>query len=219
MRSRLRPRPRLRRRPCKRLCCRRGSPARIPAQHKAQLPHPRPHQHPRLAPAPAQRHCAAAAAPPRPAPAAARIRRKSQSAILIFCMRARRSGGGDVPLGRGGLAGRKCARRAARGAPGVLCARSTSRMVVGKAPVAARGALRALKPRATPRRRGEGSVARACCCRVSWQVRGQIVVGHVKFCQCPASATKFYPSIARHGMGRPPYQWQWQCAAGHWHAV
>ena len=109
------------------------------------------------------------------------------------------------------MAGRKCARRAARGAPGVLCARSTSRMVVGKAPVAARGALRALKPRATPRWRGEGSVARACCCRVSWQVRGQIVVGHVKFCQCPASATKIHPSIARHGMGRPPYQWQWQC--------
>ena len=40
-------------------------------------------------------------------------------------------------------------------------ARSTSRMVVGKAPVAARGALRALKPRAAPWRRGEGSVARA----------------------------------------------------------
>ena len=87
------------------------------------------------------------------------LRRKSHCQFLIFCMRARRSGGGDVPLGRGGLAGRKCARRAARGAPGVLCARSTSRMVVGKAPVAARRALRALKPRVTPWRRGQGSVA------------------------------------------------------------
>ena len=130
---------------------------------------------------------------------------KARVRFLYFaCARAAQVGG-MCRWGGGGLAGRKCARRAARGAPGVLCARSTSRMVVGKAPVAARGALRALKPRATPRRRGEGSVARACCCRVSWQVRGQIVVGHVKFCQCPASATKIHPSIARHGMGRPPY--------------
>ena len=137
---------------------------------------------------------------------------KARVRFLYFaCARAAQVGG-MCRLGGGGLAGRKCARRAARGAPGVLCARSTSRMVVGKAPVAARGALRALKPRATPRRRGEGSVARACCCRVSWQVRGQIVVGHVKFCQCPASATKIHPSIARHGMGRPPYHWHW-----HWH--
>ena len=136
---------------------------------------------------------------------------KARVRFLYFaCARAAQVGG-MCRWGGGGLAGRKCARRAARGAPGVLCARSTSRMVVGKAPVAARGALRALKPRATPRRRGEGSVARACCCRVSWQVRGQIVVGHVKFCQCPASATKIHPSIARHGMGRPPYQWQCQC--------
>ena len=145
--------------------------------------------------------------------------------LYFACARAAQVGG-MCRLGGGGLAGRKCARRAARGAPGVLCARSTSRMVVGKAPVAARGALRALKPRAAPWRRGEGSVARACCCRVSWQVRGQIVVGHVKFCQCPASATKIHPSIARHGMGRPPYPFifnacqsrnccQWDAIHGH----
>ena len=72
-----------------------------------------------------------------------------------------RTWGGCAAREGGGLAGWKCARRAACGAPGGLCTRSTSRMVVGQAPVAARGALRALKPRAAPWRRGEGSVARA----------------------------------------------------------
>ena len=123
---------------------------------------------------------------------------KARVRFLYFaCARAAQVGG-MCRLGGGGLAGRKCARRAARGAPGVLCARSTSRMVVGKAPVAARGALRALKPRAAPWRRGEGSVARAYLLPRILASRGQIVVGHVKFCQCPASATEFYPSIARH---------------------
>ena len=81
---------------------------------------------------------------------------KARVRFLYFaCARAAQVGG-MCRLGGGGLAGRKCARRAARGAPGVLCARSTSWMVVGKAPVAARGALRALKPRAAPWRRVEG---------------------------------------------------------------
>ena len=113
---------------------------------------------------------------------------KARVRFLYFaCARAAQVGG-MCRLGGGGLAGRKCARRAARGAPGVLCARSTSRMVVGKAPVAARGALRALKPRAAPRRRGEGSVARAYLLPRILASRGQTVVGHVKIlpvpCQC-----------------------------------
>ena len=60
-------------------------------------------------------------------------------------------------------------------------------MVVGKAPVAARGALRALKPRAAPWRRGEGSVARACILPLSATEYDQVVVGYAQqffLCQC-----------------------------------
>ena len=109
---------------------------------------------------------------------------KARVRFLYFaCARAAQVGG-MCRLGGGGLAGRKCARRAARGAPGVLCARSTSRMVVGQAPVAARGALRALKPRAAPWRRGEGSVARAYLLPRTLASRGQKDVGQLRFCQC-----------------------------------
>ena len=124
---------------------------------------------------------------------------------------------GGCAAREGGLAGWKCARRAACGAPGGLCTRSTSRMVVGQAPVAARGALRALKPRAAPWRRGEGSVARAYLLPRTLASRGQKDVGQLRFCQCqqfflfamvgmvwishPSSGTKYPVSIAWHGMG------------------